>query len=85
MQDGKALLLWRHRFITDTWGWEIPIGGIEPGEAVVFISDGESAVSAESGDSAFDDPSVSAEALSYVQYIGRRFVAHSMVGLLTSI
>lgn len=28
----RALLLWRHRFITDSWGWEIPIGMIEPGE-----------------------------------------------------
>jgi 8-oxo-dGTP pyrophosphatase MutT (NUDIX family) len=27
-----VLLLWRHRFITDTWGWEIPAGAIEPGE-----------------------------------------------------
>jgi len=26
------LLMWRHRFITDTWGWEIPAGRIEPGE-----------------------------------------------------
>ena len=32
IEDGKVLLLWRHRFVTDTWGWEIPIGGIEPGE-----------------------------------------------------
>ncbi|MEU5875007.1 NUDIX hydrolase [Glycomyces sp. NPDC047369] len=32
VKDGKVLLLWRHRFITDTWGWEIPIGGIESGE-----------------------------------------------------
>ena len=24
-----VLLLWRHRFITDSWGWEIPAGGIE--------------------------------------------------------
>jgi 8-oxo-dGTP pyrophosphatase MutT (NUDIX family) len=23
------LLLWRHRFITDTWGWEVPAGRIE--------------------------------------------------------
>jgi 8-oxo-dGTP pyrophosphatase MutT (NUDIX family) len=30
--DRGLLLLWRHRFITDTWGWEIPAGGIEPGE-----------------------------------------------------
>ena len=27
-----VLLLWRHRFITDTWGWEIPAGGIDAGE-----------------------------------------------------
>ena len=27
-----VLLLWRHRFITDTWGWEIPAGGLDPGE-----------------------------------------------------
>ncbi len=27
------LLLWRHRFITDTWGWEVPAGRIDPGEA----------------------------------------------------
>lgn len=32
VDEGKVLLLWRHRFITDTWGWEIPIGGIEHGE-----------------------------------------------------
>jgi 8-oxo-dGTP pyrophosphatase MutT (NUDIX family) len=29
------LLLWRHRFITDTWGWEIPAGRVEPGESPV--------------------------------------------------
>ena len=32
-----VLLLWRHRFITDSWGWEIPGGEIHedesPGEA----------------------------------------------------
>ena len=27
-----VLMLWRHRFITDTWGWEIPAGRCEPGE-----------------------------------------------------
>src|SRR5512146_1123073 len=26
------LLLWRHRFITDSWGWEVPAGGIDAGE-----------------------------------------------------
>jgi 8-oxo-dGTP pyrophosphatase MutT (NUDIX family) len=31
-EDKRVLLIWRHRFITDTWGWEIPIGGILPGE-----------------------------------------------------
>ena len=30
--DDRVLLLWRHRFITDTWGWEIPAGRLEPGE-----------------------------------------------------
>ncbi len=29
----RVLLLWRHRFITDTWGYEIPIGQINPGES----------------------------------------------------
>ncbi|WTA97429.1 NUDIX hydrolase [Streptomyces avidinii] len=24
----EVLLLWRHRFITDAWGWELPSGGI---------------------------------------------------------
>jgi len=30
--DRGVLLLWRHRFITDSWGWEIPAGGMDPGE-----------------------------------------------------
>lgn len=28
----RVLLIWRHRFITDSWGWEIPGGKVEPGE-----------------------------------------------------
>ncbi|MGQ0718109.1 MAG: NUDIX hydrolase [Pseudonocardiales bacterium] len=28
----RALLLWRHRFTTDAWGWEIPAGRSEIGE-----------------------------------------------------
>ena len=32
VRDGRVLLLWRHRVITDTWGWEIPLGKIDPGE-----------------------------------------------------
>lgn len=30
--DGRILLLWRHRHITDASGWEIPAGWAEPGE-----------------------------------------------------
>lgn len=29
-----VLLLWRHRFITDTWGWEVPAGGVDEGESL---------------------------------------------------
>ncbi|MCC5952587.1 MAG: NUDIX hydrolase [Acidimicrobiia bacterium] len=32
--DRGVLLLWRHRFITDTWGWEVPGGGVDPGESL---------------------------------------------------
>jgi 8-oxo-dGTP pyrophosphatase MutT (NUDIX family) len=32
--DRGVLLLWRHRFITDSWGWEIPAGRIEPRESI---------------------------------------------------
>ncbi|WP_049566691.1 NUDIX hydrolase [Nonomuraea sp. SBT364] len=32
---GRVLLIWRHRFITDTWGWEVPIGKVEAGEEPV--------------------------------------------------
>jgi hypothetical protein len=32
VKDGRVLLLWRHRFITDTCGWGIPVGKIDPGE-----------------------------------------------------
>lgn len=28
-----VLLIWRHRFVTDVWGWEIPAGRIDAGEA----------------------------------------------------
>lgn len=29
---GRVLLIWRHRHVTDTWGWEIPTGRVEEGE-----------------------------------------------------
>jgi 8-oxo-dGTP pyrophosphatase MutT (NUDIX family) len=32
--DRGVLLLWRHRFITDVWGWEIPAGRVDEGETV---------------------------------------------------
>lgn len=31
-QGGRVLLLRRHRFIADAWGWEVPTGIVEPGE-----------------------------------------------------
>jgi 8-oxo-dGDP phosphatase len=30
-----VLLLWRHRFATDTWGWEVPAGRVDPGESAI--------------------------------------------------
>jgi 8-oxo-dGTP pyrophosphatase MutT (NUDIX family) len=30
--DRGVLLLWRHRFITDTWGYEVPAGKVDQGE-----------------------------------------------------
>ncbi len=32
VDQGRVLLIWRHRFITDTHAWEIPQGSIRPGE-----------------------------------------------------
>ena len=29
-----VLLLWRHRFIADVWGWEVPAGRVDPGESL---------------------------------------------------
>lgn len=31
--DRGLLLIRRHRVVVDTWGWEVPGGGIKPGEA----------------------------------------------------
>lgn len=33
-EQDRVLLLWRHRFITDTWGWELAAGAVDPGESV---------------------------------------------------
>jgi 8-oxo-dGDP phosphatase len=32
-EQDRALLLWRHRFVQDRWGWELPGGLIDEGEA----------------------------------------------------
>lgn len=32
VREGSVLLLWKHRFPTDQWGYELPGGVIEPGE-----------------------------------------------------
>jgi 8-oxo-dGTP pyrophosphatase MutT (NUDIX family) len=32
--DRGILLLWRHRFITDSWGWELPAGRVDEGETL---------------------------------------------------
>jgi 8-oxo-dGTP pyrophosphatase MutT (NUDIX family) len=32
LREDRVLLLWRHRFITGTWGWEIPLGKLDAGE-----------------------------------------------------
>lgn len=30
--DQQVLMMWRHRFLTDTWAWELPMGIVEPDE-----------------------------------------------------
>jgi 8-oxo-dGTP pyrophosphatase MutT (NUDIX family) len=30
--DGNVLLIWRHRFITLRWSWDVPAGKVAPGE-----------------------------------------------------
>lgn len=36
-EANEVLLLWRHRFITDAWGWELPSGGTGEGETLVSV------------------------------------------------
>jgi 8-oxo-dGTP pyrophosphatase MutT (NUDIX family) len=31
-EQGRVLLLWRHRFVQDRWGWELPGGLVDEGE-----------------------------------------------------
>jgi 8-oxo-dGTP pyrophosphatase MutT (NUDIX family) len=37
-----VLLLRRHRFVTNTWGWEIPAGRVDPGETLEQAGERES-------------------------------------------
>lgn len=30
--ERQVLMMWRHRFVTDTWAWELPMGLVEDGE-----------------------------------------------------
>lgn len=32
LDAGRVLMVWRHRFTTDTWNWELPGGWVDPGE-----------------------------------------------------
>lgn len=31
-RERRVLMMWRHRFVTGTWGWELPMGLVEDGE-----------------------------------------------------
>jgi 8-oxo-dGDP phosphatase len=42
VEHGRVLLLRRHRFVTDTWGWEIPAGRVDPGESLEQAAERES-------------------------------------------
>ncbi|KDQ66198.1 NUDIX hydrolase [Streptomyces halstedii] len=37
-EANEVLLLWRHRFITDSWGWELAAGVVEDGEDVAVAA-----------------------------------------------
>ncbi|MER6236938.1 NUDIX hydrolase [Streptomyces clavifer] len=37
-EANEVLLLWRHRFITDSWGWELAAGVVEDGEEVAVAA-----------------------------------------------
>lgn len=39
--DDRVLMIWRHRMIPDTWGWEIPAGLIDEGESVAAAAQRE--------------------------------------------
>jgi 8-oxo-dGTP pyrophosphatase MutT (NUDIX family) len=40
-ERNEVLLLWRHRFITDSWGWELAAGVVEDGEPLIEAAERE--------------------------------------------
>jgi len=40
-EDSRVLMLWRHRFITDRWGWELPAGWVDQNEDPVAAASRE--------------------------------------------
>ncbi|MFF7647101.1 NUDIX domain-containing protein [Streptomyces canus] len=61
----EVLLMWRHRFTTDTWNWEIPSGIVEPSEGLAEAAARE--VMEETG---YHVDAAALERLSYNQPIG---------------
>ena len=39
--EDRVLMLWRHRFVNDQWGWELPGGIVEPGEGSLATAERE--------------------------------------------
>jgi 8-oxo-dGTP pyrophosphatase MutT (NUDIX family) len=37
-EQDRVLMLYRHRFIPDTWGWELPSGVVDPGEELEYAA-----------------------------------------------
>jgi 8-oxo-dGDP phosphatase len=35
--EGQVLLMWRHRFVQDRWGWELPGGLVDEDEESVRV------------------------------------------------
>ncbi|CNG04694.1 NUDIX hydrolase [Mycobacterium tuberculosis] len=36
--ENRVLLMWRHRFVADRWGWELPGGLVDEGETPSFTA-----------------------------------------------
>lgn len=39
--EERVLMLWRHRFVPDRWGWELPGGLVDDGEAAAVAANRE--------------------------------------------